>query len=292
MKPAARDSDGRCPRPVRRDAHKVLELETSEVVEELIFAKTSVTLIPSRFSVTFGELVWPDVEVKPGTTTMLNPGIIKVSGRGIFEFQVTLPNGQKISVKLVDVKDYRDTLRSAVRRSEVTVDVAGQPVTLGSATYHLPRTVGNVQIDCPITKGYVARANKLTSNMDAWGLDKDARLRLWPAEMLFVSANGWDAWGAKAGGLRVAWCNRAGQPRERLGEGRGVRDPAPGLGAGAGAAGPRGGPAGADEQRCLRGPLDRLPGGTARNDLSPHADRHVRGHGEPGSGQPRADPPP
>ena len=43
-------------------------------------------------------------------------------------------------------------------------------------------------------------------------------LRLWPAEVLFVSANGWDACGAKAFGFRVAWCNRAGQPRERIPE--------------------------------------------------------------------------
>jgi 2-haloacid dehalogenase len=41
-------------------------------------------------------------------------------------------------------------------------------------------------------------------------------LRLWPNEVLFVSANGWDACGAKSSGLRVAWCNRAGQPSERL----------------------------------------------------------------------------
>ncbi len=44
------------------------------------------------------------------------------------------------------------------------------------------------------------------------------RLHLWPNEILFVSANGWDACGAKAAGLRVAWCNRAGQPPERLPE--------------------------------------------------------------------------
>jgi 2-haloacid dehalogenase len=43
-------------------------------------------------------------------------------------------------------------------------------------------------------------------------------LRLWPNEIVFVSANGWDAAGAKAAGLRVAWCNRTGQPQERLGE--------------------------------------------------------------------------
>ena len=42
------------------------------------------------------------------------------------------------------------------------------------------------------------------------------RLGLWPGELLFVSANGWDAHGASAFGFRVAWCNRAGQPAERL----------------------------------------------------------------------------
>jgi 2-haloacid dehalogenase len=44
------------------------------------------------------------------------------------------------------------------------------------------------------------------------------KLGIWPVELGFVSANGWDAWGAKAAGLRVAWCNRTGLPRERLGE--------------------------------------------------------------------------
>jgi 2-haloacid dehalogenase len=43
-------------------------------------------------------------------------------------------------------------------------------------------------------------------------------LRLWPNEIVFVSANGWDAFAAKYCGLRVAWCNRAGQPPERLPE--------------------------------------------------------------------------
>jgi 2-haloacid dehalogenase len=43
------------------------------------------------------------------------------------------------------------------------------------------------------------------------------RLGLAAHEILFVSSNGWDAAGAKAFGLTVAWCNRAGQPTERLG---------------------------------------------------------------------------
>ncbi len=44
------------------------------------------------------------------------------------------------------------------------------------------------------------------------------RLGCWPSEIAFVSANGWDACGAKTAGLQVAWCNRTGQPRERIPE--------------------------------------------------------------------------
>jgi 2-haloacid dehalogenase len=36
--------------------------------------------------------------------------------------------------------------------------------------------------------------------------------------LCFLSSNGWDAWSAKAYGMRVLWCNRAGQPPERIPE--------------------------------------------------------------------------
>lgn len=75
--------------------HKVVDPETGEVAAELMFAKTRATLIPTRFSVTFSELIWPDVELKPGQTTTLTPGVIKVTARGIFEYRVTLANGQR-----------------------------------------------------------------------------------------------------------------------------------------------------------------------------------------------------
>lgn len=42
------------------------------------------------------------------------------------------------------------------------------------------------------------------------------RLDLAPAEIAFVTANGWDAAGAAAFGFKVAWLNRAGAPRETL----------------------------------------------------------------------------
>ena len=38
-----------------------------------------------------------------------------------------------------------------------------------------------------------------------------------PDQIVFVSSNGWDASGAAAFGFRVAWCNRASRPPERLG---------------------------------------------------------------------------
>ncbi|MBM3334470.1 PKD domain-containing protein [Candidatus Sumerlaeota bacterium] len=90
--------------------------------------------------------------------------------------EVTLSDGKKATVKLVGLDETRDTVCDAVREARVKVEVNGQAVTLVSATYHLPVTVGDVQIDCTITRGY-----SKNSNSDPWGLDKDARLRLWPA---------------------------------------------------------------------------------------------------------------
>ena len=42
------------------------------------------------------------------------------------------------------------------------------------------------------------------------------RLQLTPEAICFLSANAWDAWCAKASGLRVLWCNRFAQAAERL----------------------------------------------------------------------------
>src|SRR4029079_13889225 len=95
--------------------------------------------------------------------------------------EVTLPSGKKVTVKLLDLQETRDSLRNAVRRAEVKVLVEGKEVSLVSANYRLPVTVGDVQIDCPITRGYLDRSSKTTGGKTPWGLEKDARLRLWPA---------------------------------------------------------------------------------------------------------------
>jgi murein DD-endopeptidase MepM/ murein hydrolase activator NlpD len=89
---------------------------------------------------------------------------------------VTLADGAKVRVKLLELNEARDTINRAVRLARVKVEVDGRAIALESGNYRLPVTVGRVQIDCSITKGYVSNSNR-----DMWNLEKDARLRLWPA---------------------------------------------------------------------------------------------------------------
>jgi len=92
---------------------------------------------------------------------------------------VVLCDGSKATVKLISIEEQRDSVREALRGAVVTVEVDGQRVALPCATYHLPRTVGRVQIDCPVVQGYVQSKSRDKAN--PWSLDADARLRLWPA---------------------------------------------------------------------------------------------------------------
>jgi hypothetical protein len=65
---------------------------------------------------------------------------------------VELSDGTKTTLKLVGLDEARDGLCSAVREARVKVEINGHPMTLISATYHLPVTVSGVQIDCPIRR--------------------------------------------------------------------------------------------------------------------------------------------
>lgn len=90
--------------------------------------------------------------------------------------EVKLADGSTAKVTLLDLQEKTDSMAHAVREAKVKVQVNGAEAWLTSANYHLPQTVGGVQIDCPITRGYNANSGE-----DSWGLEKDARLRLWPA---------------------------------------------------------------------------------------------------------------
>jgi PKD domain/Peptidase family M23 len=103
--------------------------------------------------------------------------LMRVSDLDIGELQqVQLCNGVSATVKLVELQEFRDPVTSAVREAKVVVEVNSQRVSLSSGNYRLPVTVAEVQVDCPITRGYLAN-----STIDHWALAKAARLRLWPA---------------------------------------------------------------------------------------------------------------
>jgi murein DD-endopeptidase MepM/ murein hydrolase activator NlpD len=104
--------------------------------------------------------------------------LVRVADLDVGESQtVELCDGSEATVKLLDLKETRDDLRNAVRRAVATVEVNDRTVSLVSSTYRLPTTIAGVQIDCPITRGYLQNSSK----ENAWGLEKDARVRLWPA---------------------------------------------------------------------------------------------------------------
>ena len=95
---------------------------------------------------------------------------------------VQLSNGHTVTLQLHDVFEAHDTLVSAVRSAGIVVSVDGQKMTLHSGNYHLPVTVGKVQIDCPIVRSYYTNTSH-----DDWHLQKDARVRLWPAGSTFLT---------------------------------------------------------------------------------------------------------
>ena len=118
----------------------------------------------------------------PLTAAVIKP-LVRVVDLDIGEtHQITLHNGDKATVILLELSEKRDSVRNAVRRAQVKVEVNGQTTSLVSSTYHLPTAIGGVQIDCPVTKGYIQDSSKA----NAWGLDKDVRLRLWPADSPWI----------------------------------------------------------------------------------------------------------
>jgi hypothetical protein len=91
--------------------------------------------------------------------------------------QITLSDGKKVNIKVLEVDETRDPVRSAVRLARVSVEIDGGKLTLDSGNYRLPMNFAGVQIDCPVTKGYYLNCDPFE---DSWGLEKDARLRSGP----------------------------------------------------------------------------------------------------------------
>ena len=113
-----------------------------------------------------------------GAEQLARQPLFRVTDLNVGESQLlNLSDGSQANVKLLRIEETRDALRSALRLARVKVEVNGVIETIESGNYRLPMTVGGVQIDCPATQGLYPRHDLFE---DSWGLDKDARLRLWP----------------------------------------------------------------------------------------------------------------
>lgn len=137
-------------------------------------ARRSDVILVAALLILFGSNVGARA-ASAGYPARIDP-LLRVVDLNVGESQrFTLSDGSSVQVELVNLKETLDDLRHAVRKAEVTVKIDGHEATLVSATCNLPRTVGPAQVDCSITKGYNTRGSA-----SSWGLDKDARLRLWP----------------------------------------------------------------------------------------------------------------
>lgn len=96
---------------------------------------------------------------------------------------VELTDGTRVAVRLTAIEEVRDAGQGAMREARVAAEIDGAPVVLPCANYELPRKVGRVQVDCPVTAGYMTN-----STTDHWGLRAAARLRLWPAGAAWMPA--------------------------------------------------------------------------------------------------------
>ena len=95
--------------------------------------------------------------------------------------RVQFADGKSATVKLLAISETRDKVRSAVRDARAEVEINGSRATLSCGNYRLPVAIGGVQADCALTKAYYQNTNQ-----DHWALEKDARLRLWPAGAPFL----------------------------------------------------------------------------------------------------------
>ena len=94
---------------------------------------------------------------------------------------VHLPGDSFARVKLVELKESFGKVWGEVYRAEVTLEVNGERKTILSGMYNLPQRIGSVQVDCPITKSL-----RNNSHINHWQLEKDARLRIWPADSPWI----------------------------------------------------------------------------------------------------------
>jgi len=75
--------------------HDVIETGTGTVQGQVSATTSNITLVPGKYEVMFGTLVWP-AEIKGGETTTLDPGVVEVAGAHYLGHKIYDPAGQVV----------------------------------------------------------------------------------------------------------------------------------------------------------------------------------------------------
>lgn len=94
------------------------------------------------------------------------------------ELTLDLPDGTRHTLRLLEVTEPVDRIRGVIRSPGVTLEVNGERCVIPAGLYNLPRPVKGLRVDCAVTKGV---AEAIAVYKDLYALDKDARIRCWPA---------------------------------------------------------------------------------------------------------------
>ena len=76
--------------------HDVLDTETGESVANASAAVRTVAVLPGTYDVRFGGAIWPDVVLKAGQRTVLNPGVLEVHGATINGHAIRAASGAEV----------------------------------------------------------------------------------------------------------------------------------------------------------------------------------------------------
>ena len=86
-----------------------------------------------------------------------------------------------VKLTLLSVSEPKGEIWGEIAKPQATIQVNGEEIVLVAGTYRLPISVGGIQIDCPITGGHRSGSHK-----DHWGLETDARIRVWPGDSPWI----------------------------------------------------------------------------------------------------------
>jgi hypothetical protein len=104
--------------------HKVLDWETGVEMGNISSSVTKLTVIPSTFTVMFGNTEWKNIDVKMGEHKVLNPAVIVVNGASGAGHKVYADDGAQVAV----VSSFAHIL--PVPPGKYTIDIEGQKVPL------------------------------------------------------------------------------------------------------------------------------------------------------------------